>query len=421
MRVVLINKSDTTGGAAVVSRRLMEALRNADIDARMLVAEKKSDSPFVELAAQEWLIKEKFLAERLKIFISNGFNRSTLFKIDTGETGLPLWKHPRVKEADVIMLNWVNQGMLSLKGVGKLLASGKPVIWTMHDLWCMTGICHHSYNCTHFKEKCGLFTLLGKKREKDLSRNVWTIKNKLYHSPSDRKMAFVAVSQWLAEKASESSLLKNERVEVIPNAFPIVEGIEKRRDNDKIRILFGAARLDDPVKGFNILQEVTKILREKNEGLAREVELVTFGGYKDPSIFEKIAINHRHLGTVKGEDEIRKVYLQGDIVLSTSLWETLPTTLVEAQMYGCIPVSFNRGGQSDIISHLQTGYIAEMTSHIEESAENITQGVIWAIEKIKEGDFSNICKKMKESAESKFSSESVANQYISLMHDMLYK
>ena len=44
-KILIINKSDSTGGAAVVSRRLMEALRAEGADARMLVVEKLTDSP----------------------------------------------------------------------------------------------------------------------------------------------------------------------------------------------------------------------------------------------------------------------------------------------------------------------------------------------------------------------------------------
>ena len=135
IKIAIINKSDSIGGAAVVSRRLMEALRREGADARMVVVEKLSDSSFVEVAASKFQIFVKFLTERLRIFLANGFNRATLFQIDTGETGLPLWKLPLVKNADAVLINWVNQGMLSLKGVEKILKLGKPVIWTMHDMW----------------------------------------------------------------------------------------------------------------------------------------------------------------------------------------------------------------------------------------------------------------------------------------------
>ena len=124
LKIAIVNKSESTGGAAVVSFRLMEALRRAGADARMVVAEKLTDSPFVSVAASEWQIKIPFLSERLKIFIENRFNRSTLFKIDTASDGLDLMKNPVVREADVVMLNWVNQGMLSLKGIERIAESG---------------------------------------------------------------------------------------------------------------------------------------------------------------------------------------------------------------------------------------------------------------------------------------------------------
>ncbi|MDE5880820.1 MAG: glycosyl transferase, partial [Muribaculaceae bacterium] len=155
MKIVIINKSDSTGGAAVVSHRLMEALRGIGVDARMLVVEKLTDSPYVELAASSRVVRKSFLAERLKIFIANGLNRSTLFKIDTASDGLPLWNHPLVRDADAVLLNWINQGMLSLQGVEKILRLGKPVVWTMHDMWCMTGVCHHAGECSHYLKECG--------------------------------------------------------------------------------------------------------------------------------------------------------------------------------------------------------------------------------------------------------------------------
>jgi len=80
MKVTFINKSDLRGGAAVVTMRLLESLRAYNVDARMLVTEKLSGSPYVEVAASPTKIKREFLAERLKIFFANGFNRKDLFK-----------------------------------------------------------------------------------------------------------------------------------------------------------------------------------------------------------------------------------------------------------------------------------------------------------------------------------------------------
>ena len=45
MKIVIINHSDTLGGASVVSYRLMKALRAMGVDASMLVSHKAGNDP----------------------------------------------------------------------------------------------------------------------------------------------------------------------------------------------------------------------------------------------------------------------------------------------------------------------------------------------------------------------------------------
>ena len=428
MRVVIVNKSDTTGGAAMVSFRLMEALRNAGVDARMIVTEKLSGSLYVDKAAPGLLMKERFLEDTLRKYIANGRDKDTMFKIDTGDLGLPLWRHPWVKDADIVMLNWVNQGMLSLKGIDKILKKGKKIIWTMHDLWCMTGICHHPYGCINFYEKCGECEWLNceKSAPDDFSARVWKNKEDLYFSPEGEKIVFVAVSNWLAEMAKKSSLLGNKKVEVIPNALPITSAFPartKKNKGEKIKILFGAARIDDPIKGYRTLEAALKILKNEYPEVASEIELITFGEIKRPYYFSWLdnesGLSHTHLGMLRGEEEIRKVYAEGDILLSTSLWETLPTTLMEAQLYGCVPVSLDRGGQPDIVDHLSTGYLIDARGAMEEVARNLIKGILWAIDQIRSDEYENMILRMRESVEKRFAPAVVAQQYINLINKMM--
>ncbi len=417
MKIVIINKSDSTGGAAVVSHRLMEALRGIGVDARMLVVEKLTDSPYVELAASSRVVRKSFLAERLKIFIANGLNRSTLFKIDTASDGLPLWNHPLVRDADAVLLNWINQGMLSLQGVEKILRLGKPVVWTMHDMWCMTGVCHHAGECSHYLKECGDCPLLGKMGgENDISHKVWRRKHRL--GELTEKIKYVAVSNWLAEKATESSLLREQSITVIPNAFHIPDNLKPKDISKKgLTILFGAARLDDPIKNLPALVEMTRVLKTDYPELTSRLELVTFGNVKNPAALEGIAIPHRHLGMVKGEEAVRQVYESADILVSSSSYETLPGTLVEAQAYGCIPVSFNQGGQRDIVDHLSTGYIAEYSSDITEAGHRLAEGISWAVSVLDDASSRNeILRKMRESVNARFSAEAVAKAYLRLLN-----
>lgn len=427
MKVALVCKSDVTGGAAVVTFRLMNALRREGIDARMIVAEKGSGSDYVIEAATDRRKKSTFLAERLRVFAANGFDRKTLFQIDPATDGLPLHKIPFIKEADVICLNWVNQGILSLKGIRKLAALGKPIVWTMHDMWNMTGVCHHAGYCDRYLQpdgKCGMCPLLGKRKgDYDLSRKVWINKERLY---KDVKIHFVAVSNWLSECARRSTLMRDVEISVIPNPFDIrgIEPDESMADSkgdfqspvakksSSNKIIFGAARIDDPVKRHDILVEATRILADQYPEESRNLELVTFGGLKDPLALDKVGISHRHLGRVAPED-LRKIYEEGSVVVSTSEWETLPGTLVEGQAWGCVPVALEHGGQKDIIDHGKTGYLIPWSEDVKKNAFGIAEGILWGIrncERIRED--------MRKSVTDRFSEQSVVESYINLFKSL---
>lgn len=408
-KIVIVNKSDSTGGAAVVSFRLLQALRSLGVDARMIVAERLTDSPYVGMAASSLSLRRAFLAERLGIFLANGLDRSTLFRIDTAADGVDIAGHPWVREADAVLLNWVNQGVLSLKGLRRLIASGKKILWTMHDMWCFTGVCHHADNCEGWLAGCESCPLLQKRGAcKSLARKTHAAKVRSY-GPRD-SIRFVAVSNWLADLARKSTLLADRPVSVIPNAFPIEEYKERpNRSDSRLRLLFGAARLDDPIKGLPILVAATRHIAREYPSLARRLTLVTFGAIRNPEALADVALPIENLGMIRGEGKLEEIYRGCDILVSTSHYETLPGTLVEAQAYGAVPVAFDRGGQRDIVAHLSTGYLADYSEDEEAAARAIAEGILWASEAQSE----TMRRRMHASVLSRFSPAAVAAAVLS--------
>lgn len=154
MRVLLINTSERIGGAAIAASRLMESLKNHGIKAKLLVRDKQTDQISVVSLDHNWRMVWKFVWERIVIWSANRFNKKNIFAVDIANTGTDITSLPEFQQADVIHLHWINQGMLSLKNIEKILASGKPVVWTMHDMWPCTGICHHARECTHYQQEC---------------------------------------------------------------------------------------------------------------------------------------------------------------------------------------------------------------------------------------------------------------------------
>ena len=152
MKVTLINHSDTLGGASVVTYRLMQALQQEGVDARLLVLMKSSDDDKVEQVCSRRRRNVAFFTERINIFLRNGFSKPNLFKISTASHGVSVASHSLVKNADVIVINWINQGMMSLDEIEAVTQMGKPVVWIMHDMWCLTGVCHHALECDRYKQ-----------------------------------------------------------------------------------------------------------------------------------------------------------------------------------------------------------------------------------------------------------------------------
>lgn len=407
MKIAIINKSDLNGGAAVVSYRLMNALRKEGVEARMLVVDKTGNDNNVISYANRVKDKLVFFAERLQIFLKNGFSRDNLFKVDTARWGRDISLHPIVQEADVIMLNWINQGALSLDCVEKLCATGKPIIWTMHDMWECTGICHHAYDCKRYKAYCGKCIYLGSNNKDDISHRTWKRKKNVYSAPN---LHFVSVSNWLADKCKESSLLKTKNVTVIPNTNEIDEFSFERLSNinynipDDVKILvMGAARLDDPVKGFPILLSSLKWLKLHKPDVADKIHLVLFGDIRDASLLQEIDIPYTYLGRIP-TDKVKDIFAHADVVLSSSFYETLPGTLIEGLAAGCLPVTFGNGGQRDIVEHLKTGYIAEYKSY-----QDFACGIEWAVNAEISREF------LHNEMEKRFSPRAIVNKYLTLI------
>jgi len=411
MRVVIINKSDSTGGAAVVSRRLGEALRAEGAQVDMIVCEKLTGLDWIHLAASKRRMMIPFLAERVRIWIAEGLRRKNLFKVDAATDGLPLWRHPLVKRADVVCLGWINQGMLSLRGIKEIRDLGKPLFWTLHDMWAATGICHHAGRCGRFKHGCGSCPFLSPcSGSADLSHTIWKRKRALYAGGG---ITLIPVSSWLAGKCAESGLTRGVPTTTIGNPFLLPERIERRPHGLRRQLLFGAARLDDPIKGLSLLHRSLRIFAKEYPELAAGCELTTFGSVRDAGKLADFPISHRHLGVVKGEEAVKNLYLQSDIVLSTSLFETLPGTLVEGQAYGAVPVSFDRGGQCDIIEDGVTGFLVRLTDDEPASCREFAHRLSEAIKAVDiEGD--EIRRRMQESVRQRFASKAVAQKYLRL-------
>ena len=379
MRILIVNTSENTGGAAVAANRLMVALNNNGVKAKMLVKEKNTDKLTVVGLSHPWRQQWHFLWERFCIWLSMHGRRKHLFEVDIANSGTDITSLPEFKEADVIHLHWINQGMLSLKDIRRILEK-KPVVWTMHDMWPATGICHLTKDCRNFMTQCSHCNYLpGQGSDHDLSARIWKRKEKMLDG---KRITLVACSEWLAEEARKSALLKNQRVVSIPN--PIDSQLFYPQDKRAARktlglpeegkiILFVSQRVTNPNKGIDYLVEAIQQLATADPTMREHVSVAILGGHAE-EVVSQLALPAYPLGYVSDPHRIAQVYNAADVFVIPSLSENLPNTIMEAMACGVPCVGFRVGGIPEMIDHQMNGYVANVRQ-----ADDFAQGIRYVL------------------------------------------
>ena len=409
MRVLLVNTSERTGGAAVAANRLMKALNNNGVKAKMLVREKNSTTLTVVPLPKSPLLQWRFLWERIVVFFHLRFQRQHLFEIDLANTGNDITSLREFKEADIIHLHWINQGMLSLKDIRKILRSGKPVVWTMHDIWPATAICHLTLGCRNFTTHCRNCRLLpGKGSNNDLSAKVWARKQAMIDGEN---IYYVACSKWLESEAKSSKLLDGQKITSIPNPIDLHiynkgNKTEARQrlglPTDKKLILFASQRATNVNKGMGYLIEACRQLQD-----IPNLGIIILGGHAE-EVTSQLSIANFPLGYVNDEQRIVDVYNAADVFVLPSLSENLPNTIMEAMACGVPCVGFKVGGIPEEIDHKKNGYVAEYRS-----SEDLARGIRWILS---EADYTMLSDNAVHKVVQCYSQQSVAMKYLDVYH-----
>ena len=207
---------------------------------------------------------------------------------------------------EAVHLHWIAGGMLRIESLPRL---GRPVIWTMHDMWTFTGGCHYDDGCGRYVAACGCCPVLGSSRQADLSSWVMRRKRRAWRGVP---MTLVAPSCWLADRASASSLFRDWPVRVIPNGLdlerfqPVDPGLARRLlglPQDRSYLLFGAL---DPGgerrKGLGLLQAALQRLAAS--GWGDRLDLLVLGAMAPAAPLE-LNLRTHFLGVLRDEPSRR--------------------------------------------------------------------------------------------------------------------
>ena len=414
MKVMIVNTSFGAGGAAVAARRLVDALCKNGAEVSMLVrdgvvgnaSERCNGGSKVHVLPCRWMASWHFLWERLVLFVRLGFRREHLFDIDAGISGTDITRLRAFREADVIHLHWVNQGMLSMAGLRKILRSGKPVVWTMHDAWPSTAICHLTLGCRQFTRQCRQCKYLG--RQSAWLARVWRRKQRLF---SEGDITFVACSRWLEGEAKASALLRGQQIVNIPNCIDTRlyrpgDQQEARREEglpqDRRLVLFVCQRVTNAYKGMDYLIEACRQLASEHPAMKDEVSVVLLGSHAD-EVASALPFPAIAMGYVSDEQRMVRLYRSADVFVLPSLSENLPNTIMEAMACGVPCLGFRVGGIPEEIDHQRTGYVARYRD-----VADLAHGLRWLLY---EADSKSLARECVRKVEQCYSQAAVAVQY----------
>lgn len=415
IKVLAVSFSDNGGGAANAAFRIHNGVNSlpCGIYSQMFVKEKQTNGE--DVLSLSSFLPHHFLyrafdwfALKIKNKIQHAqWNRypyqEPLFMSDLRSTRLggALEK----LEYDVLHLHWINKRFIDLEKLPK----NKPIIWTLHDSWPFTGVCHVPYDCRGYEKDCGRCPMLHSDNPKDLSHEVWSGKKKAY---KQLNLHIVTPSRWLADCARKSSLLKDCDIRVIPNCidtdvFCPENKVEACKllglDSSKRYILYGAVNaLTDPNKGYGYLRDAIQ-----KQNWPDDLELIVIGADKDLDDIKNIPTHY--FGYIGG-DRLVAAYRAADVMVVPSLSENLSCAIMESLSCATPVCCFNIGGNGDMVEHHVNGYLAK-----EKDAEDLGKGILWCLENNSDN---HLGKAARESVIHKYSIPVVAKQYAELYEEV---
>ena len=408
MKILHIVAGDLNGGAARGAYWLHSGLKELNIDSKIFTNSKitlgdnsvvtinnsKKRKAINIIRGQLDNLFPLFYRKRKKIIFSSSF-----FGVDFTKTN-------EYKEADIVHLHWINGSFVNIKHLGKI---EKSIVWTMRDMWPMTGGCHYAMECDKYKTGCGNCEQLNSHSSYDLSKFILNRKKK--YLPKDMKI--VGISHWLSDEAKKSELFKDYDVRTISNNidskefFPVDKDIARKilgiQSSKKI-ILVGSTSLQDFYKGFSkYLEAIMQLDKEKY--------FLCFFGNVDKNVVSDLGFEYKSFGYLNDNISLRLVYSCANVFVAPSLMDAFGKTIAESMGCGTPVVCFDATGPKDIVTHKVDGYKAESFK-----SDDLSSGIEWILNN---KNYEELCQKARNKVVGEFDSVVVAKKYIDLYEEIL--
>jgi len=421
MKIVQVNTRDVRGGAARAAYRLHQALQQAQQDCRMVVRWKTiDDNSVIEVTHQQLELEHdaptwQSIQQR---YINRNLSSQARTIFSLAYPGFDLTGLEAIAQADIIHLHWVAL-FLSPTSLQKLLALGKPVVWTFHDMWPFTGGCHYASGCQGYTQTCAACPQL---RDDPFNLPQAVLQDRIQLLSGYDNLTVVTPSQWLASVVRQSTLFGDHRVEVIPN--PIETDLYQPLEKSHARKLLGV-----PPHAFTVVAQSSSESRKEFPQLvaaiqqalqdprmraavdAGQLHFLFFGGHSD--LLETLDFPFTYVGWSHQTSKLAEFYSAGDMFILPSLEDNLPNVMLESISCGTPILAFDVGGMPDVVQPQKTGWLVP-AGDFDQLAKTLVEAVLNP----------DACYRMqplcRQVAETQYGMGVIAQRFLALYEDLLH-
>ena len=236
-----------------------------------------------------------------------------------------------------------------------------PLVWTLHDMWPLTGYCFCSMGCDSYVEGCvgecpqeGQWGPVYRRPERE-----WRRRQRFFVRRASQ-LTFTSPSNWLATCARRR-LGPGARVHVLPHGLDV--GLFRPRPREDVRralglpvdrqvVLAGPLYGTLEMKGTSYLFEA---VRRLGQSMQLRPHVVAFGSREEnPSVPSDWLL----LDGVQDEELMALYFAAADVFLLPSLSEAFGQMYLEAASCGTPCVAFDTTAVPEIVRDGVTGYLA---------------------------------------------------------------
>lgn len=415
MKIVQVNTVDSRGGAAKTAYLLHRHFKEKGHRSTMFVNEKFSSDKNVFLLNKRnyWLdLASKTIGRNLEAYLRGKLAYFAANDIGFSETN-NLFNFEEYKKAEIIHCHNLHGNYFNLSSLERI-SKEKAVVWTLHDMWPITGHCGHSLECTNWQTGCQKCDHL-ENYEKLFWDNAGCLLQKKKNIYAKSQLSLVVPSLWL-KKELEKSILADKEIFLIHygidnKIFKMYKKLESRRKiglplEKKIITFIAHGGKNNLWKGWEYWQGVIDYYQAD-----KKMFFLCIGN--------KLKNNHRlkkgntlFLPYISNESLMAQYYSSSDVFLLASIADNFPFVILEAMACGVPVVSFDVGGVKEAVGHRENGYIAKY-----KDTKDLIRGIdyVFSLDKKETESLSNnsINKIKKE-----FTVEKMTRRYLSLYQSL---